>query len=296
MSKEKPFVGLIFGLIFGLAVAVLLQQAGVWPLDKLTVYLVPGLVALLFVFLARIGRKSVPSALTVVLVILIAPIAYGLTGIGEFDESGQLNGGCTVDAATDLDTTIVTDTKRSEAFRVDPDGGLTWFATSPVPITDHEWEIWVVIGNFEYVVADGGSANTDLDQDNFGDEPSVRGYVEDLGIRSGDQIRGVYEVGGFIEGSSGCDGFGFVVIEGGFLETLISKTALAVALLALIIFLWIILTGRETGLIAEPIDPDRIASLGGATGGVAAAGLADAPGPSDDEDNKDEPGPERSDF
>jgi hypothetical protein len=291
MSKAKPFTGLIFGLIFGLAIAVLIQQAGIWPLDKLTVYLLPALVALLFIFLAKIGRKNVPWALAVALLLLVAPIAYGLTGIGEFDESGQLNGGCTVEAFTDLDTTTVTDTKRSDAFRVDPDGSLTWFATSPAPITDHEWEIWVVIGNFEYVVADGGSPNSDLDQDNFGDEPSVRAYVEDLGIRSGEQIRGVYEVGGFIQGSSGCDGFGFVVIEGGFLETLISKIALAVALLALIIFLWIILSGRDTET-ANSVDADRIASLASASGGVGTS-IGGATTPQDSDDAVD-PGDEDS--
>lgn len=284
MSKAKPFTGLIFGLIFGLAVAVLLQQGGIWPLDKLTVFLLPGIVALIFILLASLGRKVVPWALAVVLLLLVAPIAYGLTGIGDFDESGQLNGGCTVEAASDLDTTVVTDSKRSQPFRIDPDGGLTWFATSPAPITDHEWEIWVVIGNFEYVVADGGSPNNDLDQDNFGDEPSVRVYVEDLGIRSGEQIRGVYEVGGFIQGSSRCDGFGFVVIEGGFLETLISKIALAVALLALIIFLWIILTGREAA-IEDGIDPERIATLASASGGLG--GVPAAGSTSDDEDQGD---------
>lgn len=295
MSKAKPFAGLIFGLVFGLAVAVLLQQAGIWPLDRLTVYLLPALMALLFIFLAQIGRKNVPWALTVALLLLVAPVAYGLTGIGEFGESGQLNGGCTVDAATDLDTTIVTDTSRSEPFRVDPDGGLTWFATSPAPITDHVWEIWVVIGNFEYVVADGGSPNADLDQDNFGDEPSVRGYVESLGVRSGEQIRGVYEVGGFIDGSSGCDGFGFVVIEGDFLETLISKIALALALLALIIFLWIIMSGRKPGPRANGIDPERISSLASASGGVGAtatgAALPDDDG--EDPENQDDEKPDR---
>ncbi len=294
MSKAKPFAGLIFGLIFGLAVAVLLQQAGIWPLDKLTVYLLPALMALLFIFLAKIGRQNVPWALTVALLLLVAPVAYGLTGIGEFGESGQLNGGCTVDAATDLDTTIVTDTSRSEPFRVDPDGGLTWFATSPAPITDHVWEIWVVIGSFEYVVADGGSPNTDLDEDNFGDEPSVRGYVEDLGVRSGDQIRGVYEVGGFIEGSSGCDGFGFVVIEGGFLETLISKLALAVAALALIIFLWMILSGRRAAVNGNGIDPDRISSLATASGGVGTT-VAGASVLDDDGEDPRNPGDEERD-
>jgi hypothetical protein len=150
-----------------------------------------------------------------------------------------------VEAASDLDTTVVTDTSRANPFDIDPDGGLSWLASSPGPITDHEWEIWVVIGGFEYVVADGAESNSDMNTTNDGDVPEVTGYVEDLGFRAGDQIRGVYEVGGFIDGEGGaCDGFGFVRIEGGFLGTIASWVALIVALIALAVFSLIAFTER----------------------------------------------------
>lgn len=254
----KPITVMFLGLIVGLCVAVLLQQAGVWPLDKLTTFLLPGLVGLIFVMLSRIRRVASPVALAVALILLIAPVAYGLTGIGEVGDSGQLSGGCTVEAASDLDTTVVTDTSRSNPFDIDPDGGLSWFASSPGPITDHEWEIWVVIGGFEWVIADGSESNSDLDTTNEGDEPSVRGYVENLGFRAGDQVRGVYEVGGFIEGEGGtCDGFGFVNIEGGFLGTIASWVALVLALVALGIFSLIAFTERH-----RP-GPEDVAGTGG---------------------------------
>lgn len=236
---------MFMGLIVGLAVAVILQQGGVWPLDKLTTFLLPGLVALSFVLLSRIRRTASSVPLVIALTLLIAPVAYGLTGIGEVGETGRLNGGCTVEAASDIDSTVVTDTSRSDPFAIEPDGGLSWIATSPGPITDHEWKIWVVIGGFEWGVADGGDPNSDIDTTNEGDEPSVRGYVEDLGFRAGDQIRGVYEVGGFIDGEGGsCDGFGFVKIEGGFLGTIASWVALALGLIALGIFSMIAFTER----------------------------------------------------
>ncbi|MGF1618902.1 MAG: hypothetical protein ACFCU2_14015 [Acidimicrobiia bacterium] len=245
----RPVTALFMGLIVGLCVAVILQQGGVWPLDKLTTFLLPGLLGLIFVMLSRIRRVASTGALALALILLIAPIAYGLTGIGEAAESGQLNGGCTVEALSDLDTTIVTDTSRSNPFDIDPDGGLSWFASSPGPITDHEWEIWVVIGGFEWVIADGGDSNSDMDTSNEGDEPSVRGYVEDLGFRAGDQIRGVYEAGGFIEGQGGgCDGFGFVNIPGGFLGTIAAWVALVLGLIALGIFSMVAFTERFRAL------------------------------------------------
>jgi hypothetical protein len=236
---------MFMGLIVGLGVAVLLQQAGVWPLDKLTTFLLPGLLALIFILLSRLRRVATYTALAIALLLAIPPIAYGVTGIGEIGSSGELNGGCSVEAASDLDTTVVTDTSRANPFDIDPDGGLSWLASAPGPITDHEWEIWVVIGGFEYVVADGAESNSDLSTINEGDEPDVRAYVEDLGFRAGDQIRGVYEVGGFIDGEGGaCDGFGFVRIEGPFLGTIASWVALIVALIALAVFSLITFTER----------------------------------------------------
>jgi hypothetical protein len=236
---------MFMGLIVGLGAAVLLQQAGVWPLDKLTTFLLPGLLALIFILLSRLRRVATYPALAIALLLAIPPIAYGVTGIGEIGSSGELNGGCSVEAASDLDTTVVTDTSHSNPFDIDPDGGLSWLASSPGPITDHEWEIWVVIGGFEYVVADGAESNSDMNTTNDGDVPDVTGYVEDLGFRAGDQIRGVYEVGGFIDGEGGaCDGFGFVRIEGGFLGTIASWVALIVALIALAVFSLIAFTER----------------------------------------------------
>jgi hypothetical protein len=229
-------------------------------------------------------------ALAIALILLIPPVAYGVTGIGEIGSSGELNGGCAVDAASDVDTTIVTDTSRSSPFDIDPDGGLSWLASSPGPITDHEWEIWVVIGGFEYVVADGAEENSDLTTTNEGDEPDVRAYVEDLGFRAGDQIQGVYEVGGFIDGEGGaCDGFGFVRIEGPFLGTIASWVALVVALIALGIFSLIAFTSRQRPIAGggetgdEGRDKIVVTAAGGAGTVGTGGGRHTAPGATSDE-------------
>lgn len=65
---------------------------------------------------------------------------------------------------------MVTDTSREDPFRVDPDGGLSWVATSPGPIRDHFWKIYVDVGGFAVVVADNEEAepNTSGDVDNPG--------------------------------------------------------------------------------------------------------------------------------
>ena len=291
VARARPITAVFLGLVAGLALAVILQQGGVWPLDKLTVFLLPGLVALIFILIARVGRKASPVALTLALLLLITPIAYGLTGIGEIDEMGQINGGCTVEASSNVDTTVVTDTSRSNPFVVEPEGPLSWESTSPGPITDHVWEIYVVVGGFNWVVASGADANSDMDTVNEGDEPSLEGYVEQLTGQTGSQIRGVYEVGGFIDGTGGaCDGFGFVKIDGSFFGTIISWVALAVLLLSLIIFFLIAFTGR-TRPVEEVTDDfsdtdGDLASVGAAesagAGATAAAAGAAATVPADD--------------
>ncbi len=255
----RPVTAMFLGLIVGLGAAVILQQGGVWPMDKITTFLLPGLLGLVFVLLSRVRRPISAIPLAIALILLIAPVAYGLTGIGEARERGQLNGDCTVEAASDRDTTVVTDTSRSNPFDIDPEGGLSWFATSPGLITDHEWEIWVVIGEYELVVADGGEANKDMTTSNMGDVSDVQGYVEGLGFRSADQIQGIYEVGGFIDGEGGsCDGFGFVKIEAGFFGSIASWIALVLGLIALGIFGIVAFTERFRALPAGHDTRDHV--------------------------------------
>jgi hypothetical protein len=296
VSRARPISSMLLGLLFGIALAVVLQQAGVWPLDKLTTFLLPGLAALIFVLVNRIGRETAMGSLVVALIVLVAPIAYGLTGIGELNENGQLNGGCTVEAASDIDTTIVTDSSRSAPFDIEPTGGLSWLATSPWPITDHVWEIWVVVGDFEYVVADGGDPNDDMDVVNAGDVPSVLGYIAELGFRSGEQIQGVYEVGGFIDGDGReCDGFGFVRIRGPFLGTLIYWIAFILALLALILYLLMTFTGRRGSRVEgfEADATDVAVTSAGVGGADTSAGRDAGLGGSDGRDDDNRP---QSDF
>jgi hypothetical protein len=226
----------LLGLLLGLAVAVILQQAGVWPLDRLLVFGSTGLLGLIGILLAGWGRERVSAFSTILpLLLAVGMIAWGATGLTQLDETGELNGGCTVEAQSDVDTTVVTDTTRQNPFEVDPEGGLSWLATSPGPIMDHTWEIWVDVGGFAVVVADGGDPNTGGDPENQGEVADVSVYVEEVTAVSGQQIRGVFEVGGDIVGTGGaCDGFAFVRLTADPLSTLPSQIAAGLALIALI--------------------------------------------------------------
>ena len=286
----------MLGVLLGLSIAVILQQAGVWPLDRLLVFGLAGLFGLIGILLAGWGRERV-SAMSIILPLLLAVgmIAWGATGIADLDESGELNGGCTVEAQSDVDSTIITDTSRGDPFEVDPEGGLSWVATSPAPIMNHTWEIWVDFGGFHIVIADGGEPNTAGDQENQGDVPDVTAYVEEVTAVSGQQIRGVFEVGGEISGEGGeCDGFAFVTLTADPVSTLPSRIAAVLGLIALISL--IVLASRRTRVadvvpeiedqaaasgvaaasvpppvgVEEPVEPAPDASGGGESGPIAA--------------------------
>ena len=285
MPVRRPGTGAALGVLIGFAVAVILQQQGVWPLDKITVFLLPAATGIIGIIVTSVGRTGATTSLTISLIVLVPMAAWGATDIPNINETGVLNGGCMVIAASDVDNTVVTDTSRGDPFDIDPNGGLTWAATSGAPITDHTWEISVEIGGAAVPIESGGHPNDGLSTGNFGDVGNITEYAEERGIPL-DQLRGVFIVGGFISGSSECDGFGFVRLLSEPLETLVAKIALAIAIAALIALLIVALRGRGGGT-GTPGDLDADAAAAGAAGGVG-AGAGDDDG-DDDLDVEEEP-------
>lgn len=274
-KEARPWTGFFLGLILGLALAVVIQQAGVWPLDRLMLFGGVGLLALIGSLLGGLGRVKVGAFNTVVPILLaVALLGFGATGLGAVNETGVLNGGCTVEAASDVDTTIVTDTSRQDPFEVDPDGGLSWVARSPGAITNHLWEIYVDVGGFPVVVAANEEVepNSDGDTENTGDVADVSGYVREVSNLVGVELAGVFEVGGDIEGEGGaCDGYGFVTLTAAPLSTLISQVAAVIGLLALIGLLVLVFNRTETVGVVEEEEYVAPGDTGPAAGAIAAA-------------------------
>ena len=262
-KQARPWSGFFLGLLLGLAVAVLLQQAGVWPLDRLLLFGSAGVFALIGILMGGAGRERAGAFSSIVpLVLAVALIGWGATGIADINESGELNGGCTVQADSSVDSTVVTDTSRQDPFQIDPNGSLSWVAASPAPITDHLWEIYVDVGGFPVVVASNDEAepNTDEDTENTGEVSDVSAYVAEVSDYAGLELDGVFEVGGSIEGDGGaCDGFGFVELTSDPLTTLVSQIAAAVGLLALIGLLVLVFNRtREAAVVPETVVVDDL--------------------------------------
>jgi hypothetical protein len=293
---RRPLSGALLGLVLGLAIAVVLQQLGIWPLDRVAVFLLPAFFGLLGILLVSLGRVGSTGTLIVALVITIPLAVWGALGLGDLGETGQLNGGCTVNATSDIDSTTVTDTTRGDPFRIEPQGGLNWAATSPSVFDNYRWEIWTEVGGFKYTLAAESDQNNDSgSQTNRGDVSNVTEYGNSRNVAM-DQISGVIIIGG--DAADACDGFGFVSLEADPFSTLISQIALAIAVLAVIVLLLVIFVGRgaevaaaSTSAAAGPGTGDDMtgptATAAGIAAGLAAADEAGDPSQDLTDDMKD---------
>lgn len=278
-KAARPWSGLFLGVILGLALAVILQQQGVWPLDQLLLFGMAGLFGLIGILLSGLGRERVGGFSSILTLLLaVGLLAYGAAGLLDAGENGQLNGGCSVQAQSDVDSTTVTDTSRGDPFDIDPNGGLAWQATSPVAFMDHTWEINVEIGGFTVPIDEGGDPNEGESQGNSGAEPDLTAYVQSVTNATGEEIRGTFIVSGFISsGAGGCDGFGFVrLTSDSFLESSIAKIAAVIAAIALLLLLLLAFNRYRDAEVAPDTSSgeagDAAATAAGAAGAAGTAG------------------------
>ena len=229
---KKPFTGTMVGILIGVSIAVILARQGVWPADQLTLFLLPAVTGLSGMLLLTFGREG-PHINTIVSLMLLVPmLAWGALGIGKVDQSGQLNGGCTVSATSGTDMKTVTDTSRADPIRIDADGGLAWTASSPEVFTGYDWRIEVVLGGIPVTVESDTEPNENGDIESGGEVSDIGAYAAGRGIDLGLYV-GVYEVSG---SAATCDGFGFVRITAAGLDlvTIIASVVLVAALVGMV--------------------------------------------------------------
>jgi hypothetical protein len=165
--------------------------------------------------------------------ILVA--AGALLVLGALPAAAQsLEGGCTVSATSDVDSTTVVDATRSDPFAIDPEGSISWQATSPGAITDHTWSIAVEIGGLEVTVAEGSDPNaagTTVSEGSRSIPELLDRVSAGVGKALLENVSGIFHVSGSIsgQGAGPCSGDGWVEIEGGVLSGLLGQVAAGVA-------------------------------------------------------------------
>ncbi len=242
-ATGKPLTGTILGAIAGIFLVVIIQQAGIWPLDRMLTFGAMGIMALIGFVLTKGGAGGTVAKI-IAMIIIVVFVAVGALGATEAGQAGYLDGGCTVTAFSDVDAIPGPEaTSKSAPFDLIPTGFLSWDGTTPGPIENHHWEIWVDVAGFPYLAAAGGSPNDGKSQQESGDVDLLP-YAEDVeAILGTSDIGGIYEVGGFIDGDGGyCEGLGFVRFPSSLLQGPIALGALVVLVVILII---ILLVGRS---------------------------------------------------
>jgi hypothetical protein len=178
---------------------------------------------------------------------MVAVLVGGLVVIAANVAVAQsLEGGCTVSATSDLDSTNMTDATRSNPFDVDAEGTISWNATSTAAITDHTWVINIDIGGFAVPVAKGGDPNTagTLSSVDSKSIPELVQRAKDQGTTGADLLlglRGIYRVFGNITGSSSCSGDAYVNVQGSPLTETPGQVAAGLTVLG---FILTMLSGR----------------------------------------------------
>jgi hypothetical protein len=162
--------------------------------------------------------------------------------LGVMAAAQSLEGGCTVQATSDIDQTTMIDATRENPFEVDPEGSISWNATSAQAIMDHTWVIKVEVGGFGITVARGGDPNSAGTLNSTGSR-SIADLVEQAretgfpGAESITSLRGIYRVFGQITGTSSCSGDAYVRIDGNPLQEPLGLGAAAVAALGAVMMI-----------------------------------------------------------
>ncbi|MGB8362421.1 MAG: hypothetical protein WCE80_13565 [Acidimicrobiia bacterium] len=290
---RRPLTGAILGFLLGLAIAVMFQQQGLYPLDQVSVFLIPGILGVIGMLLLSIGREGGTVAYVIALILLIPALVWGALGVGDTNQKGQLNGGCLVAATSSApDQTRVTDSYKRDPFKIDPQGSLHWEAASPTIFMDYDWEMWVEIGGIAVPFDSGHELNDGGSPANQGDVGNVAAYAQSVGVNL-DQLRGVFMVGGF---AATCDGFGFVVLTtDGF--TTPSIVAAILAILILIILIILMFRGRGSAGVGStavvdggPGEPGPAADIaaGAIVSGYATPEATEGPPPELSDDDVDD--------
>ncbi len=171
-------------------------------------------------------RLLVVLAMALVLAVVAAPVW-----------AQQLTGGCSAFGDSGVDQTNVVDATRSNPFEIDPEGSVSYRATSPGPIKNHTWEVWVDVGGFRITIADGGDPNDDEDTETAGVESVPENIDEVESNPLVGELIGIYLVGGSIAGEGGeCSGNAYVLIPGNPLGSTAGKVGAGLAVLGFVGF------------------------------------------------------------
>lgn len=276
--RPKPLLGLLLGLLLGAVIVALLWQLGVAPPDRFILFGVLALsIALVELLLTQTTRRGKKRFVTTM---VIAGVFGGvaLTGIPEtFMDAGSISDGCTLTMTSATDEASPTDTSTFDPFDTTPDDTVSFTSSTDEVLTNWDSGLGISIGGVPITLFTAERDNAAGATEFFGEE-KVQKYLDDIEDQIGLQLRGTYQVFGYINADEGdCDMAGYLRInaEGVFATGLIVALWITGALLLVIVIALAVSVGRSIREAKQYAANSGTATPTGtaATGGSAAPDL-----------------------
>ena len=227
--RSHPWIAALFGVVWGLGLAVLLQQFGVVALDPQTVYLIPFAAALLSGARARI-RKRRAAASSLAFAALIIPVSF----------LASVSATCGID----LDGVRLSSTSFNDPFVIGEDLDRLEI-TIQEPVDGRNANAWVEIGAFH--VWEGPIGEIE------------RTFVANRETSPFGSVPGLYHIGVEIEGI--CSDNGYIRFAGNPIANPVGVAASAAVFIGLIGAWWAGLGPKASaGETTETDEPKELPS------------------------------------
>jgi len=224
--RGRPILGAIGGAIWGAGAAVLIQQFGLWPLDRDLAFGAPVGAALVSALWGRLGGRRVVTGAAMMIVALGPAIPIALQSAT-----------CDVQLTTTSDSQSLANTAPASPFVVDPAVDQAVTVEIPADSGGTTGEVWVEFAGISLLQWPGtvnGALSESIDLANNGRIDFTR-------------LPGVYHIGGTIDGV--CSGEGYVRITGNPLAGPVGLGASGAVVLGLALTL---LAGRPARIVMPP--------------------------------------------
>ncbi|WP_156155818.1 hypothetical protein [Demequina phytophila] len=235
--RPRPLLGMLLGLLLGLAVVGLLWQLGVIPPERTVLFGITALTVALVAGLLTREPARARGRYTAALVLASMLGGVALVGIPELVARGSISDGCTLEATVGDTTATPTGTTAFAPLDVPADGVVTWTAASDSPIAVTDRVAGVIIGGFEIPVRTlTGEAAPETQE--ISGEVAVADAITWIQDRAWLEPSGVYHAYGSVAGGAAAcalDGYVSVAPAGVFATNTLVILWIAVGVLLLLI-------------------------------------------------------------
>lgn len=194
-ARVLPLLGALLGVLLGLVTMALLTVLGIIAPDRLPLFALVGLGAILGAALLTQRIALAKKRLVSMIVVGALFVGVSLTGIPEVVRGGSMTAGCTVTGTSSLETTPVTPAQTSaiDGFSVTPTDTVEWTTQTAVPVTAASGTVSLLVGGIGIPLRDIEFAEAP-DATTWSGQSAVEDQLAAMKDATGFDITGIYHV------------------------------------------------------------------------------------------------------